>query len=89
MILCYYYLPTPLTLISLNPLYSRIESYFSAKYSPDSECLECELLRTAMSVPVNICVYECKRGKANPLQAWTGPEGSRGLRLPDLTTVGT
>jgi len=25
----------------------------------------------------------------NPLQAWTGPEGSRRLRLPDLKTIGT
>jgi hypothetical protein len=24
-----------------------------------------------------------------PLQAWTGPEGSRRLRLPDLQTIGT
>jgi len=24
------------------------------------------------------------KGKAAPLQAWTGPEGSRKLRLPDL-----
>jgi hypothetical protein len=29
------------------------------------------------------------RGKAIPLQAWTGPEGSRRLRLPDLKTIGT
>jgi hypothetical protein len=28
-------------------------------------------------------------GKAIPLLAWTGPEGSRGLRLPDLKTVST
>jgi len=27
--------------------------------------------------------------KAIPLQAWTGPEGSRRLRLPDFKTVGT
>jgi len=27
--------------------------------------------------------------KATPLQAWTGPEGSRSLRLPDLKTFGT
>ena len=27
--------------------------------------------------------------KAIPLQAWTGPEGSRRLRLPDLKTIGT
>ena len=28
-------------------------------------------------------------GKAIPLQAWTGPEGSRSSRLPDFKTVGT
>jgi len=27
--------------------------------------------------------------KAIPLQAWTGPEGSRSLRLPDFKTIGT
>jgi hypothetical protein len=39
---------------------------------------------------------KCKKGikvkvkdKAIPLQAWTGPEGSRRLRLPDFKTVGT
>jgi len=26
---------------------------------------------------------------AIPLQAWTGPEGSRRLRLPDFMTIGT
>jgi len=29
------------------------------------------------------------KGKAVPLQAWTGPEGSRRLRFPDFKTVGT
>jgi len=29
------------------------------------------------------------KGKAIPLQAWTGPKGSRKLRLPDFKTVGT
>jgi len=29
------------------------------------------------------------KGKAIPLQAWTGPEGSRRLRFPDLMTIGT
>ena len=27
--------------------------------------------------------------KAIPLQAWTGPEGSRRFRLPDFKTIGT
>jgi hypothetical protein len=29
------------------------------------------------------------KGKANPLQAWTGPEGSRRLRFPGFKTVST
>jgi hypothetical protein len=29
------------------------------------------------------------KGKAIPLQAWTGPEGSRSLRLQDFKTIGT
>ena len=29
------------------------------------------------------------KGKAIPLQAWTGPEGSRRLRLPDFMTIDT
>ena len=29
------------------------------------------------------------KGKATPLQAWTGAEGSRRLRLPDFKTIGT
>ena len=28
------------------------------------------------------------KGKAILLQAWTGPEGSRRLRLPDFKTIG-
>jgi len=29
------------------------------------------------------------KSKAIPLQAWTGPEGSRTLRLPDFKKIGT
>jgi len=29
------------------------------------------------------------KGKTIPLQAWTGPEGSRRLRFPDFKTIGT
>jgi hypothetical protein len=29
------------------------------------------------------------KGKAIPLQAWAGHEGSRRVRLPDFKTVGT
>ena len=27
-------------------------------------------------------------GKSIPLQTWTGPEGSKRLRLPDFKTIG-
>ena len=36
-----------------------------------------------------IHVYDDDKGKAIPLQACTGPEGSRRLRLPDFKTIGT
>ena len=36
---------------------------------------------------VFVCVYEYIKGKAVPLQAWSGPEGSRKLRFPDFMTI--
>ena len=30
-----------------------------------------------------------KKGKAIPVQAWTGSVGSRSLRIPDFMTVGS
>jgi hypothetical protein len=38
----------------------------------------------------NTALRLCKtKDKAIPLQALTGPEGSRRLRLPDFKTIGT
>jgi len=34
-------------------------------------------------------MYVYIKGKAVPLQAWTDPEGSRRLRLPDFKTIST
>ena len=34
-------------------------------------------------------IYIYMKGKAIPLQIWTGPEGSKRLRLPDFKTIGT
>jgi len=36
-----------------------------------------------------IILHNVIKGKAIPLQAWTGPEGSWRLRLPDFKTLGT
>jgi hypothetical protein len=33
--------------------------------------------------------FYTKKGKAIPLQALIGPEGSRGLRLPNFKKIGT
>jgi hypothetical protein len=38
---------------------------------------------------INLSFKKKKKGKAIPLQALTGPEGSRRLRLPDFMTIGT
>jgi hypothetical protein len=35
----------------------------------------------------NWLYLEYKKGKTVPLQDWTGPEGSRKLRLPDFMTT--
>jgi hypothetical protein len=35
---------------------------------------------------IYIYIYICK-GKAVPLQAWSGPEGSKKLRFPDFMTT--
>jgi hypothetical protein len=34
-------------------------------------------------------IYNSSKGKAIPLQVWTGPEGSRRLRIPDCKTITT
>jgi hypothetical protein len=38
-------------------------------------------------LPITVPSTSCK-GKAIPLQAWTGLQGSRSLRLPDFMTIG-
>jgi len=41
-------------------------------------------IETLFSKMTNKC-----KGKAIPILAWTGPEGSRRLSFPDFKTVGT
>jgi hypothetical protein len=45
------------------------------------------LLRNVTSLAFEYSVKG--KGKAIPLQAWTGPEGARRLRLPDFKKIGT
>jgi hypothetical protein len=43
-------------------------------------------MKAAISFVIADLVY---KGTAIPVQAWTGPGGSRRLRLPDFKTIGT
>ena len=43
---------------------------------------------THVYVTQSMCFVTYFRVKTIPLQAWTGPEVSRRLRLPDFKTVG-
>ena len=48
-------------------------------------------VKVTQSQSVTFCKegFYSDKGKAIPLQAWTGPEGSRSLKLPDFKTIGT
>jgi hypothetical protein len=72
--------------IKLNP-YSVVSVAYS--YSPG-----CELVRVLVTGDIfqHLLRYfvNCTvKKKAIPLQTWTGPEGSRRLRLPDFKEIGT
>jgi len=47
-----------------------------------------QLILFVSSLAVQELTLNIVKGKAIPLQTWTGPEGSMGLRLPDFKTVG-
>jgi len=42
---------------------------------------------SATKTYVKYCIINNGKGKAVPLQAWIGPEGSRELRIPDFVTT--
>jgi hypothetical protein len=46
---------------------------------------ECTRVRINSCLPLSYFVTGKGKGKAVPLQAWNGPEGSRKLRFPDFT----
>ena len=69
----------------LQTLYSYYFLYILSLWTLDHDgkmfgrngCTSCYMV-----APVFIC-----KGKAVPLQAWSGPEGSRKLRFPDFMTT--
>jgi hypothetical protein len=49
----------------------------------------CSIFLGYIYIYLFIYLYGYGKGKAIPLQAWTGPEGSGKLRLPDFKRVFT
>jgi hypothetical protein len=87
----------------VGPYLFQIPNSSADKASQQSRCLTAQQHKQFLSVHfVRQHTLSCKtvgysdvwliskgKGKAIPLQALTGPEGSSSLRLPDLKTVGT
>jgi len=46
-----------------------------------------EIFKSANERNKGVEILQDDKGKAVPLQAWTGPEGSRKLRFPDFITT--
>jgi len=64
--------------------------YFSKMVVPTYHIMQCFKLddhNMASSHLDNFSFQMNKKGKAVPLQAWSGPEGSRKLRFPDFMTM--
>jgi len=53
------------------------------------EINECKATEVCKTVKNTFYVYVKGKGKAIPLQAWTGPESFRRLRFPHFKTIGT
>jgi hypothetical protein len=58
------------------------------EYVP-SDKEDCLVLAALLAENTTRFVKGKGKGKAIPLQAWTGNEGSRRVRLPDFKTIGT
>jgi len=48
---------------------------------------QCYVIRVRKSTVLFSVICDNVKGKAIPLQAWSGPEGSRKLRFPDFMTT--
>jgi hypothetical protein len=69
-----------------TPIQNKGQTYSLAHF----HCCILSYQTRRQKLPDGMAVGKGKgKGKAIPVQAWTGPEGSRRLRLPDFKTVGT
>ena len=71
---------------SMSPV--GFEPTFSTSKRSQTNALDRAVTGTVYRLRLDVHIsIEVKIGKAVPLQAWTGPEGSRKLRLPDFVTT--
>ena len=69
----------------------RVFSFFFVRLYSPTPCMLLDLIPATL--PTNqilldlIILIISHKGKAVPLQTWTGPEGSRKLRFPDFVTT--
>jgi hypothetical protein len=54
---------------------------------PQSIRIQFRLHLESISVYIDSITTNIIKGKAGPLQAWSGPDGSRKLRFPDFMTT--
>ena len=74
----------------LESLTKRVKLFMKMKLA--LVCVSLIGLKIVKTLTMMQGVDSCRllsEGKAIPLQAWTGPDGSRSLRLPDFKTIGT
>jgi len=79
--------------VSVVSLYTFICKYLEIlEYGPKGQKHVADYLLSrptkAQRIYIYIYIHEYI-SKAIPLQAWTGPEGFRRLRIPDFKTIGT
>ena len=67
--------------ISNHPTQSPVTQSFNRRF--------CIMMIDELEIEILLYYKLSCKSRAIPLQAWTGPEGFRRLRLPDFKTVGT
>ena len=73
----------------VRSLVIRYEFRLSVRKTPTSHAVFTHLILRPENMYINYLIYSKGKGKgkAISLQAWTGPEDSRKLRLPDFKTI--
>jgi hypothetical protein len=56
-------------------------------YRSTTDVMICCIIWCTLITPIELQICKDKAGKAVPLQAWSGPEGSRNLWFPDFMTT--